>query len=376
MARPHANARDPDRVLKVGYVSGDFRKHSVAYFFEPLLEAHDRARVHVTCYSTATVEDEVTARLKSRADAWCDVAQFSDEQAAEMIRADGIDVLVDLSGHSGLNRLLIFARRPAPVQVTYLGYPGTTGMGAIGYRITDGLADPPGMTESLYAEKLFRVPGCAWCYRPDPDSPGVGELPAARTGNITFGSFNRVGKIGAGLIELWAGILSEVSGSRLLMKSEWLGERMAQSRLLEAFAKHGIGQDRLEMVGRTKSTREHLEMYGRVDLALDSFPYNGTTTTCEAMWMGVPVITLAGSVHHSRVGLSLVNAAGLPELAAANPREYVEKTVELAKDIPRLRELRRTLRQCMASSVLMDATRLARDIEMLYRGIWHAWCEA
>jgi predicted O-linked N-acetylglucosamine transferase (SPINDLY family) len=303
---------------------------------------------------------------------WRNILNLSDAEAANLIRSDAIDVLVDLSGHTANNRLLVFAAKPAPVQVTYLGYPNTTGMTAMDYRLTDALADPPGLSDELNVERLWRLPTCAWCYAPFENAPDV--QPRA-SGPIMFGCFNAFAKINGSLVAIWAELLGRVAGSRLLLKSAGAGTASAQRRLTEQLAKHGISGDRIEMHGRIADSRGHLDLYGRVDVALDSYPYHGTTTTCEALWMGVPVVSLAGAAHVSRVGVSLLGNVGLPELVAQTPEQYVQIAADLAGDLPRLAELRRTLRGRMGQSPLMDAAGFAQGVEAAYRQMWRNWCE-
>jgi len=371
----HANDRAPDRRLRIGYVSPDFRSHSVAYFLEGLLAGHDRAKVEAYCYSNVIHPDAVTVRLESLATHWRRIIGLSDSQVTDLTRADGIDILVDLAGHTARSRLQVFARKPAPVQVTWLGYPNTTGLDTMDYRITDSFADPPGSNEHLYSEQLIRLPRSAWCYCPYPDSPPITSPSAHNSGHITFGSFNAMPKINRPLLELWSGILLAVPGSRLLLKTNSLGESSMQQQLGKQFQEMGIGPERVEIVGRVPNLSGHLATYGRVDIALDTFPYHGTTTTCEALWMGVPVVSMAGQTHVSRVGVSLLTNLGHPEWIAASPEEYVKIAVELANDLPRLASLRSSLREKMQASPLMDAAGFARDIEAAYRKIWRTWCE-
>ncbi len=279
---------------------------------------------------------------------------------------------MDLSGHTGGNRLRVFARQPAPIQATYLGYANTTGMAAIDYRLTDALADPPGLADELNVEKLWRLPTCAWCYQPSADAPDVqprGDQP------ITFGCFNAFAKINPKLVAIWAELLKRVPGSQLLLKSAAAGEASVRQRLTGQFAEHGIPGQRIEMLGRLNSLRGHLELYHRVDVALDTYPYHGTTTTCEALWMGVPVVSLAGRANASRVGVSLLSNVGLPELIAETPQEYAHIAADLAKDLSRLAEPRRSLRARMHASPLMDGPRFARDMEAAYRQMWLTWCK-
>jgi len=368
----HPNERAPDRRLRIGYVSPDFRRHSVGYFFIPLLDHHDRQNFEIFCYANVFNPDDMTERMKRSSDSWRSIVIDNDDAVANMIRSDGIDILVDLSGHTAGGRLRVFARKPAPIQITYLGYPNTTGMTAIDYRLTDDLADPPGSTDHLNVEKLWRLPGCAWCYEPPEDAP---DVQTRENGCITFGCFNAFAKINSRLVAIWAQLLKSTPGSRLLLKSAGAGETSARQRLTGEFAKHDIPGERIEMLGRVADPRRHLELYHRVNVALDTHPYHGTTTTCEALWMGVPVVSVAGQTHVSRVGVSLLNSVGLPELIAHSADEYVSIAAGLANDWPRLAELRRTLRSRMRTSPLMDAPRFARDIEAAYRQMWRNWCE-
>jgi predicted O-linked N-acetylglucosamine transferase (SPINDLY family) len=372
LIQPHANDRDPDRRLRIGYVSADFRRHSVGHFVLPLLERHDRQFGDVFCYCNLQVSDDFTERMKCCCGHWRNILGLSDQEAVSLIRSDAIDILVDLSGHTAGNRLPLFALKPAPIQVTYLGYPNTTGMTAMDYRLTDALADPPGMNDELNVERLWRLPGCAWCYDPADASP---DSQVRGNGPITFGCFNAFAKINEPLIEIWARLLKHVPGSKLLVKSAGAGESSAQRWLMEQFAKHGISGQRIEMRGRIADPRGHLSLYGQIDVALDTYPYHGTTTTCEALWMGVPVVSLAGRTHVSRVGVSLLHNVGLPELIAESPEKYVQIAADLAGDLPRLAELRRTLRDRVKTSPLMDAPRFARNVEAAYRQMWRNWCE-
>ena len=372
----HANDPNPERRLRIGYVSPDFRLHSVASFFENLLSHHDRAEVEVFCYSNLLCADSVTERLRTQAAHWREITGLDDAQAAELIRGDQIDILVDLAGHTSRNRLLTFARKPAPVQVTYLGYCDTTGLEAMDYRLTDAHADPPGTTEHRHTERVVRLPHGAWCFRPSEDAPPVAEPPVLRTGSVTFGSFNALPKITEAAVGLWSRILLAVPNSRLLLKNLGFQDGAVQRRLRALIAKAGVAPERVEMVGRLPNLSDHLSSYHRLDIALDPLPYHGTTTTCEALWMGMPVVSLAGKTHASRVGVSLLNNVGLPELVAVSEEHYIQLAVNLASDLPRLAELRSTLRSRMKESPLMDAPRFARGVEAAYREMWRTWCGA
>jgi predicted O-linked N-acetylglucosamine transferase (SPINDLY family) len=360
-----------DRPLRIGYVSPDFHRHPVARFFEPLLAHRDHGAFHVTCYSDVPRPDAVTARLRGLADEWRDVAGASDAAVAERIRSDRIDILVDLAGHTGGNRLLVFAGRAAPVQISYIGYPHSTGLTEMDYKVTDEYLDPPGMTEHLYTEKLVRLPGGCWCYRPGEDAPDVNALPALNAGHFTFASLNRPMKLTPGALRLWAEILRRVPNARLLAVA---GRGCEQDPgLRQLFKEHGIDPARLVLAGR-RSRLDYFRLMQEVDVALDTFPHAGHTTTCDAMWMGVPTVTLAGRTHVSRLGAGVLSAVGLDRLVAATPEEYVERAVALASDLPKLAELRAGLRERMDRSPLCDGPRVARALEQAYRGMGAAGC--
>ena len=354
------------RRLRIGYVSPDFCHHAVAYFIAPVLAAHDRARVEIFCYAHVATPDQFTTRLRQLAEHWRDLTLLDDEAAAAQIRTDEIDLLVDLAGHTANHRLLLFARRPAPVQATWIGYPNTTGLAAINYRLTDAVSDPVGETDAHHSEKLWRLPTVFSCYEPDPTAPEVNALPARQPGAVTFGCFNNFAKVTPEVITLWARLLCELPHARLLLKSRGLGDPDVAHRLHATLAAAGIAAERLELNGQELSVADHLALYHRVDLALDPFPYNGTTTTCEALWMGVPVITLAGHVHAARVGTSLLTHTGLTEWIATTPEEYLAIAVAAAHDLPRLAALRRELRERLRHSPLCDATNFTRGLETAF----------
>lgn len=368
-----ADDRTSNRRLRIGYLSSDFRRHSVAYFIEPVLAHHDRNHFDVFCYFNHHQADDLTQRLKRYASHWCDIHQLSDELVARQIRTDQIDILVDLNGHTALNRLLVFARKPACVQVTWLGYPNTTGLSSMDYRLTDRFADPVGMTEHLHSEKLVRLPECFSCYQPPPDAPEVSALPALARGYVNFGSFNNLAKINPQVIAVWARILQAVSDSRLTLKNVNLGEEPVQRSIRDAFARLGIASSRLELLGPDPSPVAHLDRYGGIDIGLDPFPYNGATTTCEALWMGVPVVTLSGTTHAGRVGVSQLSNLGLTELIAATPEEYVAIAVRLAGNLEGLSSLRAQLRMHFAASPLTNAQRFAANLERAYFAMWRDW---
>jgi len=365
---PYENDRNPGRRLRVGYVSPDFRRHSVAIFLERLLASHDPGQVEIFAYANVPRPDEITARFRKIAAQWRDVLGLSDAELATLIRKDQIDILVDLTGHTARNRLLAFARKPAPVQISYCGYPHSTGMSAMDYCLVDNDTHPPAMTERYYTEKLVRLPQTFLCFNPPADAPDPVPPPA---GPITFGSLNILAKISSAAVDCWAKILAAVPGSRLLIKSlNGMTEEKSRQRIRERFSAAGIDPARLELKGRVFPAAAHLQTYNQIDIALDTFPYNGSTTTCEALWMGVPVITLAGATHAARVGVSLLSAVGLPELIASSAEEYVDIAASLAGDPQRLARYRKDLRNRMEKSPLTDAPRLARQIEAAYRDIW------
>ena len=353
-------------VLRIGYVSADFRMHPVSFFIEPILKHHRRSRFAVHCYSNVEDPDSVTRRIRSQADSWVDVSRLSDKDASDRILEDRIDILVDLSGHTAGNRLLVFARKPAPVQVTYLGYSGTTGLDRIDYRITDRWADPIGESDAFYTEKLVRLPTGFSCYGPSARSPRVLSLPAVRNGHITFGSLNNRAKINHRVIECWRAILDRVPNSKLLLKNFSTASKDDREHLIQEFGRNGIRRNRLIIRKPLLSHAEHLRLYNEIDIALDTFPYNGHTTTCEALWMGVPVVTLAGCTPVARVGVSLLSRIGLAGFVAESEPDYVNLAAETASNLEVLRGLRRDLRRRMSSSTLTDAPRFTRALEKAY----------
>lgn len=332
--KDHSNNRNPERRLRVGYISPDFRRTSVAYFFESLLDGHDRGVVDVYGYGNVEFQDSVTERLRQKFDCYHNIYGMDDKKSADLIENDRIDILVDLAGHTGNNRLVTMSYKPAPVQTTWLGYPDTTGVEAIDYRLTDALADSA-ESQKFYTEQLVFLPDGFLCYRPADFAPAVTSLPAKKNGFITFGSFNNNCKINPVIIELWSKILKASHGSRLLLKFKGGGDRQISERYYQRFEEFGIAGDRITIYGWGRPD-EHLKLYSEADIALDTYPYNGTTTTCEALWMGLPVISLVGQCHASRVGLSVLSRVGLEFFAASNPEEYVSKAVALASNLESL----------------------------------------
>jgi protein O-GlcNAc transferase len=376
ISRPteHSNDREVGRRLKIGYLSPDFRGHSVACFVEPLLKGHDRRAVEVFCYAEVKRPDTVTGDLRRLADHWLVTVGLSDDELAERIRVDGIDILVDLAGHTANNRLRVFARKPAPVQVTWLGYPNTTGLEAIDYRLVDAVSDPVGEADAWASETLVRLEGGFLCYGALKDAPEPTVPPCLKTGTVTFGSFNNPAKVSAATLDVWAMLLSRLPQARLLLKGKPFADAATRALFLARLGERGVATERVELVAWQAGTTAHLALYHRVDIALDPFPYNGTTTTCEALWMGVPVVTLRGDRHAGRVGASLLTQIGLTDLIANSVEEYLEIAVALARNQRRLDRLRRSLRSCMAASPLCDGRAFARKMEGAFRTMWKHWC--
>lgn len=351
----------PER-LRIGYVSSDLRKHSVAYFIEPLLAHHDAARFEITGYFSHKDADATTARLQKLVHRWRNVADLDDTQLLRMIADDGIDILVDLNGHTAGGRLTAFARRAAPVQVSFIGYPNTTGVTEMDYRISDAIADPPG-AERWCTESLVRLPGCFLCYRPPENAPSVAPAPCEKNGFVTFGSFNNLAKVSPEVIAVWARLLRETPRSRLVIKNPSLTDKATRERYQALFAEAGVAEERLDLLGFIADDGGHLGAYGRIDIALDTFPYNGTTTTCEALWMGVPVVSLRGDRHSSRVGASLLTAMGCTEWVANTTEDYIRVAQYLAQDQRHLVQLRSGMREQMRASSFCCESGYARAVE-------------
>lgn len=369
----YAHSREPQRRLRVGYVSPDFRSHCQSFFTVPLLTHHDPRAVEIYCYSGVDRPDEVTRQIRNLVDVWRDIRTLSDDALATMIMDDRIDILVDLTMHMAGGRPLLFARRPAPVQVAWLAYPGTTGSSAIDYRLTDPWLDPPGVPDAdeRYSERSIRLPDTFWCYDPLTGSPPVSPLPADRSGAITFGCLNSPRKLTDRTFRLWAQVLTRVAGSTMMLL---VAKGAAREAVSAKFRMLGVDPSRLVFVDY-QSRADYLETYRQIDIALDTFPYNGHTTSLDSFWMGVPVITAIGRTPVSRAGYALLANLGLPELAAASEAEFVDTAVHLAGDRQYLRVLRSGLRQRMERSPLMDGGRFARGIEAAYRTMWRAWCQ-
>lgn len=367
----HANGQEADRRLRIGYVSPYFREHPVGRFLLPLLRHHDRERFEIVCYSDVKRADAVTERLKASADAWHNTVGMTDEQLAQHVTDDRVDILVDLTMHMAGSRLLAFARKPAPVQATYLAYCSTTGLDAIDYRITDPHLDPPGSDAQIYSEKSLWLPRTYWCYQPPDDAPSINELPALANGFVTFGCLNNFSKVSPQTIAAWAQLLKAAPGSRLVLHAHPGAHRQQAQQI---FSRAGIRPDRVLFTGFVPLL-QYFQHYSHIDIALDPFPYAGGTTTCDALYMGVPVVSLTGATAVSRGGLSILSNVGLPELVAQTTEQYLNIATGLSVDLPRLAAIRKTLRDRMAASPVMDAPVFTRDIENAYRQMWRAWCE-
>ncbi len=369
----HANPIDPDRPLKVGYLSPDFRKHPVASFMASIMAFHHPQAVITHGYANVSSEDEVTRALRGVCHRWRDVTGLDDRQTAEAVRADGIDILVDLAGLSGGNRLRVLGHRPAPVQVSYLGYPATTGLPTVDYRITDGVANPPD-TDALYTEQLVRLDGGFCCWMPPPNAPDSGPLPAARNGHITFGSLVNLKKVNGRTIALWARLLHALPDARLALIRHTLRPAANRRHYLELFARHGIGPERLDLVWEMPRDGGYLAHYQRVDVVLDTLPFCGHTSSCEALWMGVPVLTLAGADFAGRMGASVMTMLGLNEWVADTESDLLQSAQRLAADVAGLAALRANLRDRMAASPLTAGEPFTRGLEAAYRTMWRSWC--
>lgn len=370
--RSFRNTRDPRRRLRIGYLSGDFRYHVVTLFMLPVLERHDRSAYEVYCYSTTEMKDSYTRQISARAGAWRDAAGLSNAQLAEAIAADEIDILVDLAGHSGVPQLATMAQRPAPVQATWLGYLNTTGLTRIHYRISDRFADPPATSDCYHTESLIRLPYSQWCYRPFLSPPLAATPPSAKKGFVTFGAFHQAAKISPAARRLWAQILAQIPDCRLVVVGVPRGR--AEDDLRRDLAGPGIARERITIVPYS-SLQEYLRGFEAVDIALDTMPYSGGTTTCDALWMGVPVLTLPGSRSVSRSAASVLSVVGLPEWIATDAEEYLRRAVRFAGERELLAELRGSLRERMRASPLMDEERFTRDLEQAYLQMWQQWCE-
>ena len=364
------NPHDPQRRIRVGYVSGDFGGHAVGMFMLPVLEHHDRGQFEIHCYHNKWAVHELTLVLRRSVEHWHDIAGADDDAVSQSIRTDGIDILVDLSGHTDRNRLTVFARHPAPLQVTWLGYLNTTGLAAMDYRICDRYSDPQG-AERYHTERLLRLPHSQWCYAPQHDIPVVQRPHAGQADAIVFGSFNQYAKISDACLDLWCRILDRIPEATLVVLGVPSGR--TQEAFRDRVARRRIDPSRV-VVDDRKSILEYFAAIANVDIALDTLPYNGATTTLDTLWMGVPLVALRGDRGIARGGYSILQTLGLPELTASSPDEYVDTNVRLARDPAWRRSLRSTLRSRLAASPLMDSVGFVRDLEAAYRQIWRAWC--
>jgi predicted O-linked N-acetylglucosamine transferase (SPINDLY family) len=371
-------SKNPDRPLRVAIISPDLRRHAIVSFLAPLLEHYDKEDWHLTAYSTSRKSDDVTKRLRTLVDAWRDIPNPHPRYLANLIRNDRIDIAIELSGHTEGNVASVLHLRPAPVQVTYLGYPNTTGLDTIDIRVVDAITDPPGESDSLAVEKLIRIGPCFLCYKPIVDAPELVPPPSASGKPITFGSFNLPTKISARTLTLWSQILTKLSGSTLTLKHAALKEPWMREHLSSRLAAAGIDESRVTVLPPTASYSDHLATYAHIDIALDTFPYHGTTTTCEALWMGVPVITLIGDRHASRVGTSLLSALGLSNLAAPDEATFIQTALTLANNRDQLNLWRTpgptSLRHIMANSPLCNAPAFASRFQAAIRQAWQTWC--
>ena len=369
----HQNDANMHRQLRIGYLSPDFRKHPVATFMQPIIASHHPDRVKIYCYANVEKIDDMSKWFQSHSDEWRDIYGLTDSQAAELIRNDKIDILVELAGHTGGNRLPLMALRPAPVQASYLGYLGTTGLSAIDYKITDAITDPPGATEAFYSEKLARLPHGMWCYSPPPDAAEVAPAPVLRNSHITFASFNNSAKVSKDVVRVWADILRTVPNSKLLMLTK--GEGSVHTFFGREFEDRGIDSSRIDLRTRVPF-QDYLNLHADVDIALDPFPYTGGTTTCHALWMGVPVITLPGLRPFSRSSAGILTTLGLSDWIATSPDDYVRIAAEKASDPDGLQHMRESLRARMQASPLTQGDAFTRSLEDCYSQMWHSWCNA
>jgi protein O-GlcNAc transferase len=366
LIKPHSNRRDPERSLRIGFVSGDLREHSVALFIEPVFARCTTAAFEIFCYSNHPTPDAVTHRLRSQVEHWREVAGWSDDALADAIRHDAIDILVDLSGHTARNRLLVFARKPAPIQVSMIGYMQTTGLSAMDYRITDEHLDPTGISDAFSTETLIRLPSGAATFQPPADCPPVNELPALTNGYVTYASFNNLAKVSQEALDAWTTILHQQPTAKLLLVGR------AGNSLLKEFEARGISADRLELFDRLPMS-EFLALHHRVDFLLDTFPYNGGTTSLLALWMGVPLVTVAGAATVGRTGAGILQGVGLSQLVASSADEYISLALAQTCDLPALAALRQGLRARLLPSLENPAV-FTGELERAFRDMWKKWC--
>ncbi|BAP56998.1 O-linked N-acetylglucosamine transferase, SPINDLY family [Thioploca ingrica] len=371
--KPHPNDKSPQRRLKMGYVSPDFRYHSTTFYMEPVLAAHHQDEFEIFCYADVLTPDAATQRLQGYVEHWRDIINLSDEQVAEQIRADQIDILVDLAGHTDRHRLLVFARKPAPIQVTYLGYAGTTGLATIDYKLTDEVIDPPGETEVYHTEELVRLPVYRIVQFNLENSPPINSLPALQSGYITFASFNNFSKVTSYIIDVWAKILTTLPNARLLIVVKDADKETTQQQVKASFTQRGVAVEQLTITGM-RPFYQYLELHHQVDVGLDPFPHMGATTTFVSLWMGVPVITLMGPKPASKGGGPL-KTLGLDRFVTYSPEDYINVAWWVTEHLEELNELRLNLREKMLHSPLMDANHFTRAMEAAYRQMWYKWCK-
>lgn len=358
-------------VLRIGFVSSDFRRHPVARFLAPL-RLLDRSKFSLYAYSGTTKHDDFTEGFKAALPNWREIGGLSDTQAAEQIRADGIHILVDLSGYSTGGRLGIFARKPSPVQVTWLGYFATTGLRTMDYVLASE-AVLPTEDEDQWVERVWRLPRTYLSFQPPGAPVEIGPLPAERNGHVTFGSFNNARKLSDATLAAWGAILKRVPRSRLLLRTSLDLSNDRRSSVLRHFGTMGIEPHRVELSPAIQGYERHLDSYNRMDIALDTFPFNGATTTCEALWMGVPVVTRLGDSYVSRMGENILRAIGRPDLVARTTEDYVARAVALAGDLPTLQAERQGLRERLMRSPIGDVDGFARALEEAFQGMWTRW---
>jgi len=366
--------KDTEKKLKIGYISPDFRSHSVSCFMYPILKNHDHNSFQIFAYSDTTNQDHITQKLAGFCDKFRDISDLNDDFLYKLIINDKIDILIDLAGHTINNRLHVFAQKPAPVQITYLGYPNTTGLSTIDYRITDNFADPIGMTDKYYSEKLIRLSNIFLCYSPFEDVKSESKPPVYKNGFITFGSFNISRKINTEVIKIWANILKQIPDSCLLLKNVNFDSNYIKDLFYSRFEDFNISRNRIHLFGKISSLKKHFEMYNKIDISLDTFPYNGTTTTFDSLWMGVPVITLKSNVHIGRVGTTILKNLSLHDFIANSYDSYIEKAVELAKNKELIISLKKNIRNIMIKSKLLDGKKFTIELEAVYRQVWKDWC--
>ena len=378
--KPYVPKNEPEhhaaRRLHIGYVSPNFQEHPVAYLIEPLLKRHDRSVVKTYCYAEVEQPDQITERIRSAADVWRSTVGLSERQLAQLIGRDQIDILVDLAGHGESSRLKVFALKPAPIQASYLGYFATTGLPTIDYWLTDAILHPEGTAEKT-SETIWRLPRCYLAYRPRPEAPAVSPLPCLAKGAITFGCLHNFAKMNATVIALWSKILDQVPQARLLVKTSYqdMSDPEERSSIEQMFSEQGISPERLELVSHQPSCTDYLALYHNIDIHLDTFPYTGRTTTCESLWMGVPVLTLAGQRQIERVSTTMLQTVGLEDWVAHSGEEYVHKAVEFAHNQEYLQQLRATMRNRLQKSPLCDLQGMARSLEEAYRQMWQGYLE-